>query len=94
MGQVVRKYFSPSKIYKVEIIKRKDGLYTIEVYRWMEDCGYEFWSSMSQGVSLIDSEEHAQKMANEQLKEYLLENLNTNELKGWSNSIGQDRMVV
>lgn len=78
MGQVVREYFSPSKLYKVEIIKRKDGLYTIEVYRWMEDCGYEFWSSMSQGVSLIDSKEHAQKMALEQLKMYSGEIFNIN----------------
>ncbi|MDY0850437.1 hypothetical protein SPE26_00195 [Bacillus thuringiensis] len=68
MGQVVREYFSPNKLYKVEIIKRKDGLYTTEVYRWMEDCGYEFWSSINQGFSLIDSEEHARKIAIEQLK--------------------------
>ncbi|WP_161520502.1 hypothetical protein [Bacillus cereus] len=78
MGEVVREYFSPSKLYKVEIIKRKDGLYTIKVYRWMEDCGYEFWSSMSQGVSLIDSKEHAQKMALEQLKMYSGEIFNIN----------------
>lgn len=70
MGQVVREYFSPSKLYKVEIIKRKDGLYTTEVYRWMEDCGYEFWSSINQGFSLIDSEEHAKKIAVEQLRAY------------------------
>ncbi|MEY6553583.1 hypothetical protein AB8Q00_24480 [Bacillus cereus] len=70
MGQVVRELYSPSKQYKVEIIKRKDGLYTTEAYRWMEDCGYEFWSPMSQGLSLIDSEEHAQKVALEQLKMY------------------------
>ncbi|HDR4575405.1 TPA: hypothetical protein QCQ73_001700 [Bacillus cereus] len=70
MGQVVRELYSPSKQYKVEIIKRKDGLYTTEVYRWMEDCGYEFWSSMSRGVSLIDNEEHAQGIAIEQLKSY------------------------
>ena len=36
----------------------------------MEDCGYEFWSYISQGLTLIDSEEHAQKIAMEQLKEY------------------------
>ncbi|WP_413790409.1 hypothetical protein [Bacillus thuringiensis] len=68
MGQVVRELYSPSKQYKVEIIKRKDGLYTTEVYRWMEDCGYEFWSSINQGFSLIDSEDHAQKIAIEQLR--------------------------
>ncbi|PEK28193.1 hypothetical protein [Bacillus wiedmannii] len=70
MGQVVRELYSPSKQYKVEIIKRKDGLYTTEVYRWMEDCGYEFWSSINQGFSLIDSEDHARKIAIEQLRVY------------------------
>ncbi|MDF9626914.1 hypothetical protein P5775_30010 [Bacillus cereus] len=78
MGQVVRKLYSPSKQYKVEIIKRKDSLYTTEVYRWMEDCGYEFWSSINQGFSLIDSEEHARKIAIEQLKECSREKINTN----------------
>lgn len=70
MGQVVGELYSQSKQYKVEIIKRKDGLYTTEVYRWMEDCGYEFWSSINQGFSLIDSEEHAEKLAIEQLRVY------------------------
>lgn len=70
MGQVVRELYSPSKQYKVDIIKRKDGLYTTEVYRWMEDCGYEFWSSINQGFSLIDSEDHARKIAIEQLRAY------------------------
>ncbi|EOP26154.1 hypothetical protein IG5_02890 [Bacillus toyonensis] len=82
MEQVVSEYFSPSKQYKAQIIKRKDGLYTTEVYRWMEDCGYEFWSSINQGFSLIDSEEHARKIAIEQLKGCSRENLNINELKG------------
>ncbi|KFN14316.1 hypothetical protein CN568_07300 [Bacillus pseudomycoides] len=44
MEQVIAEFFSPSKKYKVQIIKRKDDLYTTEVYRWMEDCGYEFRS--------------------------------------------------
>lgn len=70
MGHVVRELYSPSKQYKVEVIKRKDGLYTTEVYRWMEDCGSEFWSSINQGFSLIDSEEHARKIAIEQLRVY------------------------
>lgn len=81
MEQVVREYFSPSKRYKVQIIKRKDGLYTTEVYRWMEDCGYEFWSSINQGFSLIDSEDHAKKIAIEQLKDCSRESINTNVLK-------------
>lgn len=81
MGQFVRELYSPSKQYKVEIIKRKDGLYTTEVYRWMEDCGYEFWSSINQGFSLIDSEEHAREIAIEQLKECSREDINKRVLK-------------
>ncbi|ACK62875.1 TPA: hypothetical protein ACGW6Y_005540 [Bacillus cereus] len=69
MERVIQEFFSSSKNYKVQIIKRKDGLYTTEAYRWMEDCGYEFWSYISQGLTLIDSKEHAQKIAMEQLKE-------------------------
>ncbi|MFB5562600.1 hypothetical protein [Bacillus cereus] len=69
MERVIQEFFSSSKNYKVQIIKRKDGLYTTEAYRWMEDCGYEFWSYISQGLTLIDSNEHAQKIAMEQLKE-------------------------
>ncbi|KOS27138.1 hypothetical protein ADK18_15900 [Bacillus anthracis] len=69
MEQVIQEFFSPSKKYKVQIIKRKDGLYTTEAYRWMEDCGYEFWSYIKQGLTLIDNEEHARKIAMEQLKE-------------------------
>ncbi|MEM5633796.1 hypothetical protein AAHB55_12230 [Bacillus cereus] len=70
MEQIVKEYFSPSKQYKAQIIKRKDGLYTTEVYRWMEDCGYEFWSAMSRGVTLIDNEKHAHGIAIEQLRAY------------------------
>ncbi|WP_336746618.1 hypothetical protein [Bacillus cereus] len=69
MERVIQEFFSSSKNYKVQIIKRKDGLYTTEAYRWMEDCGYDFWSYISQGLILIDSKEHAQKIAMEQLKE-------------------------
>ncbi|PFX87287.1 hypothetical protein COL40_16075 [Bacillus toyonensis] len=70
MEQIVKELYSPSKQYKVQIIKRKDGLYTTEVYRWMEDSGYKFWSSINQGFSLIDSEDHARKIAVEQLRAY------------------------
>ncbi|PHD54245.1 hypothetical protein COF67_00510 [Bacillus toyonensis] len=78
MERVIQEFFSPSKNYKVQIIKRKDGLYTTEAYRWMEDCGYEFWSYISQGLTLIDSEEHAQKIAMEQLIECSRERFKNN----------------
>jgi len=36
MNKVVKVILSPSKKYKVEIIKRNDGFYTIEIFRWFE----------------------------------------------------------
>lgn len=63
-GEVVEKFakriLSPSKQYKVEIMKRHDGLYTTEVFTWIEwdeDYVYEYWSPINQGLSLIDTEE-------------------------------------
>ncbi|EME73868.1 hypothetical protein OZL92_06025 [Bacillus sonorensis] len=73
MDKIVKRILSPSKEYKVEIIKRHDGLYTTEVSRWIEwddDYAYEYWSPTKQGLSLIDTEERAIKIGIEQLKEY------------------------
>ncbi|CAM4028396.1 hypothetical protein [Lederbergia lenta] len=75
MEQVVHEILSPSNQYKVQIIKRKDGLFSTEVYRWQEDCGYEYWSPIKKGLSLIDTEEGAVTLAFEHLKEYSGENL-------------------
>lgn len=44
MEQVLKEMLSPSNQYKVQIIKRKDGLFTTELYRLQEDYGYEYWS--------------------------------------------------
>ncbi|WP_429675568.1 hypothetical protein [Bacillus pseudomycoides] len=57
-------------------MKRQDGLYTTEVYRWMEDCGYEFWSFVSQGFSLIDSEGLTREQAVKKLKGCSTESIN------------------
>jgi hypothetical protein len=70
MEQVIKELYSPSKRYKVQIIKRKDGLFTTEVFCWMEGCGYEFWSPITQGLSLIDTKENAIKLGIEKLREY------------------------
>lgn len=51
MEQVVKEIFSPSKQYKVQIIKRENNIFTTEVYMWREDCGYECWSPIKQGLS-------------------------------------------
>lgn len=66
MEQVTREIFSPSNRYKVEIIKRKDGLFTTEVYKDQID----YWSPIKQGLSLIQTEEEALSLAVEQLREY------------------------
>lgn len=34
MEQVIQEFFSSSKNYKVQIIRRRDGLYTTEAYIW------------------------------------------------------------
>lgn len=70
MEQVIKEIFSPSKLYKVQIIKRKDNIFTTEVYMWQEDCGYEYWSPINQGLSLVDTEESALTIALEQLRSY------------------------
>ncbi|MFB7159108.1 hypothetical protein [Lysinibacillus sp. NPDC056232] len=73
MNEVVKAILSPSKEYKVEIIKRNDGLYTIEIFRWFEcdiDYSYEYWSPITQGFSLMDTEESAMEIGVEQLKVY------------------------
>lgn len=44
MKQLLKEILSPSNQYKVQIIDRKDGLYTPEVYMWKEEYGYEYWS--------------------------------------------------
>lgn len=37
---------------------------------WQEDCGYEFWSPIKIGLSLIETEEVAVTLAIEQLRQY------------------------
>ncbi|MCY8151208.1 hypothetical protein MOC29_13240 [Bacillus paralicheniformis] len=73
MDKFVKRIISPSKQYKVEIMKRSDGFYTTEVFTWIEwddDYVYEYWSPINQGLSLIDTEERAIKIGIEQLKEH------------------------
>ncbi|NPC94744.1 hypothetical protein HOO54_21575 [Bacillus sp. WMMC1349] len=71
--EVIKEILSPSKEYKVEIIKRHDGLYTTEVFAWLkwdDEYSYEYWSPITQGLSLIHTEKRAIKIGIEQLKEY------------------------
>ncbi|MFJ5563098.1 hypothetical protein [Lysinibacillus xylanilyticus] len=70
MEQVLKEMLSPSNQYKVQIIKRKDGIFTTEVYMWQEDCGYAYWSPIKKGLSLIETEESAVTLAIDHLREY------------------------
>ncbi|KOS64164.1 hypothetical protein FJQ98_13020 [Lysinibacillus agricola] len=76
MEQLLKEMLSPSNQYKVQIIKRKDGLYTTEVYMWQEDSGYEYWSPIKKGLTLIETEESAVILAIEHLREYSGEIIN------------------
>lgn len=76
MEQLLREISSPSNQYKVQILKRKDCLFTTEVYMWQEDCGYEYWSSMKKELFLIETEESAVILAIEHLREYSGEIIN------------------
>lgn len=68
MDRIVEELFVPSKQYKAQLIRRNDELYTTKVYRWQEDCSYEYWNDITQGFSLVETEEYARKAAVEQLK--------------------------
>lgn len=76
MEQVLKEMLSPSNQYKVQIIKRKDGLFTTELYRWQDDCGYEYWSPIKNGLSLFETEEGALRLAIEHLRDYSGEIIN------------------
>jgi hypothetical protein len=68
MDQVFKEIKSSNKRYKVQIIKRENGFFTTEVYKREEKCGFEYWSQIKQGLSLIDTKENAEKIAAQQLK--------------------------
>ncbi|EJQ62044.1 hypothetical protein IG7_05324 [Bacillus cereus HuA2-4] len=74
MEEIIKEIVSPSKRYKVQVIKRNDGFFSTEVFAWFEDYGYEYWAPIKQGLSLIDSEKHAIAIAMEDLKVYSGEN--------------------
>ncbi|MBP2115534.1 hypothetical protein [Paenibacillus silagei] len=74
MGEVVRVIYSPSEIYKVEIIKRKrDGLFTFLIHKWIEhDPDIKeiineegFWGPLFNQKSLTDTAERAIQTAPE-----------------------------
>lgn len=63
----VKEIISKDKLYKVEIVKRADGLFSIETFRWEDEWG-ECWSRTTRGLLLIDTFEHAMEIAVEEFR--------------------------
>jgi len=74
MKQIVKEMMTPSKEYKAEIMKRSDGLFQYCIYTWtreeVPEYGYMsewYWEPLTRTLSLIDTEDHAIKLALEDL---------------------------
>lgn len=70
---VVKEIFSPSKLYKAEIIKREDGLFHTDVFGW--DDEWECWLQVSRDFSLTDTQYNGEKVAIEKLRNCSGENI-------------------
>ncbi|WP_207729705.1 hypothetical protein [Clostridium cibarium] len=66
--EVVEEIISKKKEYKVEIIKRTDGLFSIEILRWFEDEWDERWIPIKNDISIVDTKKHAIEIALEKLR--------------------------
>lgn len=66
--EVVEEITSQSKQYKAEILKRTDGLFSVEIFRWHEDEWFECWTPIRGNISIIDTRKHAIVIALEKLR--------------------------
>lgn len=66
--EVVKEIISPNKQYKAEIVRRIDGLFSIEILRWYEDEWFDGWTPIRDNISIIDTSEHAIEIALEKLR--------------------------
>ena len=66
--EVIKEITSKNKQYKAEIIKRTDGLFSIEIFRWYEDEWFEYWTPVRDNISIIDTSKHAIEIALEILR--------------------------
>lgn len=66
--EVIKEITLPNKQYKAEIIKRTDGLFSIEIFRWHEDEWFECWTPIRDNISIIDTSKHAIEIALEKLR--------------------------
>lgn len=65
---VAKEIMSQDKLYKAEIIRRTDGLFSFEIFRWYEDEWADGWSPITRSLSLMDTVEHATETALEELR--------------------------
>jgi len=65
---VIKVFFSTSKQYKAEVVKREDNLFQVFVFMW--DDEWETWLQVNIGLSLTDTEQNAIKSAVEHLRNY------------------------
>lgn len=65
---VIKEIMSQNKLYKAEIIKRADGLFSFEIFKWYEDEWVDGWSPITRGLSLIDTMEQATEITLEELR--------------------------
>ncbi|WP_310830955.1 hypothetical protein [Paenibacillus pedocola] len=84
MDEVFQVMYSPSKLYKVEIIKRnRDGLFTFLIHKWIEHdpdikeymSEEGFWGPLFTQKSLSDTAERAIQIALEDLQNKSSENI-------------------
>lgn len=72
---VVKEIMSQNKLYKVEIIKRTDGLFSFDIFRWYEDEWIDGWSPITRGLSLMDTMEQAIETTLEELHNFTGEDI-------------------
>jgi hypothetical protein len=63
---IIKEIIEPGNQYKAQIIKRNNGLFNIEIFKWDEE--WKCWSQTTRNVSLIDTEGHAISVALEELR--------------------------
>ncbi|MBO9131471.1 hypothetical protein [Bacillus sp. 165] len=63
--KVIKELFTKNKLYKAEIIKINDGIYTFSIFAWIHDeveeenyYGEYYWSEVGSQLSLFDTEEN------------------------------------
>ena len=73
--EVIKEVITQNKLYKAQIIKRTDGLFSDKIFRWYEDEWDKCWSPITRWLSLMDTSEHAIKNTLEELRNFTGEDI-------------------